>query len=152
MVSAHKLISLVDEKLKENELIVPMWKLDRVKTGTSIITFSTPESLEAILYYLKLDPPASLEDPLFRSRKFKGKPLSQVGFAKHFQTINERCVGIPNLQSKFRSHAVGRKYFATTLNDVGIPQLTIDFFLSHSLGPVTGAYIKPTVETLKNHY
>jgi hypothetical protein len=61
------------------------------KTGTSIITFSTPESLEAILYYLKLDPPESLEDilyylkldppeslddPLFRSRKFKGKPLS----------------------------------------------------------------------------
>jgi hypothetical protein len=46
------------------------------KTGTSIITFSTPESLEAILYYLKLDPPESLDDPLFRSRKFKGKPLS----------------------------------------------------------------------------
>jgi hypothetical protein len=81
----------VDEKLKENDLIVPMWKLYRGKTGTSIITFSTPESLEAILYYLKLDPPESLEailyylkldppesldDPLFRSRKFKGKPLS----------------------------------------------------------------------------
>jgi hypothetical protein len=27
MVSAHKLISLVEEKLKENELIVPMWAL-----------------------------------------------------------------------------------------------------------------------------
>ena len=59
---------------------------------------------------------------------------------------------MPNLQSKFRSHAVGRKYFATTLNDVGMPQLTIDFFLGHSLGLVTGAYIKPKVETLKNHY
>jgi hypothetical protein len=59
---------------------------------------------------------------------------------------------MPNLQSKFRSHAVGRKYFATTLNDVGIPQITIDFFLGHSLGPVTGAYIKPKVETLKEHY
>ena len=58
----------MDEKLKENDLIVPMWKLYRGKTGTSIITF--------ILYYLKLDPPESLDDPLFRSRKFKGKPLS----------------------------------------------------------------------------
>ncbi|MFZ0441669.1 MAG: hypothetical protein WAL81_03460 [Methanobacterium sp.] len=47
---------------------------------------------------------------------------------------------------------VGRKWFATTLNDVGIPQITIDFFLGHSLGAVTGAYIKPNVETLKDHY
>ena len=69
-----------------------MWKFNRVKTGTPIITFSTPESLEAILYYLKLDPPASLESPIFRSRKFKEKPLSQVGFAKQFQTIMKDVV------------------------------------------------------------
>jgi len=153
MVSVEDLINLVEEKQKEYELIVPMWKLSRVKTGTSIITFSTPESLEAILEYLKIDPPETLESPLFRSNKIKGMPISDGGFDKYFHMLNDKCgFGKPNLQSKFRSHAVGRKWFATTLNDVGIPQITIDFFLGHSLGAVTGAYIKPNVETLKDHY
>jgi integrase len=153
MLPVDELIKLVEEKQKEFELIFPMWTLSRVKTGTPIITFSTPESLIAILEYLKIDPPASLESPLFRSNKIKDKEISDGGLDKYFHMLNNKCgFGKPNLQSKFRSHAVGRKWFATTLNDVGIPQITIDFFLGHSLGAVTGAYIKPNVETLKDQY
>ena len=152
-VSIDALIDLVEEKQKEYELIVPMWKLSRIKTGTPIITFSTPESLTAILEYLKIDPPMTLESPLFRSNKIKDMAISDEGFGKYFNQLNDKCgFGKPNSQAKFRSHAVGRKWFATTLNDVGIPQITIDFFLGHSLGAVTGAYIKPNVETLKDHY
>ena len=152
-VSVDDLIHLVEEKQKDNSLIVPCWKISRIKTGTPIITFCTSESLVAILDYLKIDPPLQLESPLFRSSYKKEIGISPIGLAKYFKKINELCkFGTPNLQIKFRSHAVGRKYFATTLNKIGIPQLTIDFFLGHSLGQVTEAYIKPDVETLKNHY
>ncbi|MFZ0441670.1 MAG: hypothetical protein WAL81_03465 [Methanobacterium sp.] len=83
-----------------------MWKLSRIKTGTPIITFSTPESLTAILEYLKIDPPITFESPLFRSNKIKDMAISDGGFDKYFHMLNDKCgFGKPNLQAKFRSHA-----------------------------------------------
>jgi len=152
-VSVDDLIQLVEEKEKENIPIVPIWKITRIKTETPIITFSTPESLTAILEYLKIDPPEKLESFLFRSNRKKETELGGIPLSQYFKKLNDKCgFGEPDRQVKFRSHAVGRKYFATTLNDVGIPQLTIDFFLGHSIDDTTEAYIKPKVETLKNHY
>lgn len=151
-VPVDELVEII-EKIPEDTVIIPCWKLMRIKTEAPLITFSTPESVTAILEYIKIDPPLTLESPLFRSNKVKDKEISDGGLIKYFHKLNELCgFGKSHLQGKFISHSVGRKWFATTLNDVGIPQLTIDFFLAHSLGPVTSAYIKPNIKTLKEHY
>ncbi len=45
-----------------------------------------------------------------------------------------------------------RKYFATTLYKVGLPQLSIDWFLGHKIEKTTAAYFKMDTESLKNQY
>jgi integrase len=45
---------------------VPMWHIQRIKSGTSHVTFNTPETTKTILYYLDENPPKSIDDPLFR--------------------------------------------------------------------------------------
>jgi len=39
--------------LSTREHIIPTWHVERVKTGEPYFTFSSPESIEAILNYLK---------------------------------------------------------------------------------------------------
>jgi hypothetical protein len=37
--------------------IVPMWHIQRIKSGTSHVTFNTPETTRKIIEYLKEHPP-----------------------------------------------------------------------------------------------
>ena len=52
--------------------MVPMWNIQRIKSGTSYITFNTPESTKKILEYLNEHPPQNVEDPLVRGKTGKG--------------------------------------------------------------------------------
>lgn len=152
IVSIGDIIQELEYNNDQSIILVPCFKIIRVKTGTPIITFCTPECLTRLLEYLKQDPPTKLTDPLFRT--LEGKPLRDNVIARYFQTLNKKCgFGKTNRQVKFRSHAVGRKYFATTLiNKVGLQQITIDFFLGHSLGKTSTAYFKADPESLKEQY
>lgn len=62
-------IAQITEKLTDKRNIVPTWKIRRYKTGMPYITFSTPESLEAMLLYMnwrsKNYPFKSLDDWIF---------------------------------------------------------------------------------------
>ena len=60
----RELIEIVEEKRLKNQLMIPTWHITRIKTEMSYVTFSSPESLTAILDYLKTDHPKSLKDPL----------------------------------------------------------------------------------------
>ena len=132
---------------------LPCFKITRQKTKIKLITFCTPEALDAIIEYLETHPPQYLEAPLFRTKD--EKPLTDTLLAKYFQYLNNKCGfgTLDNGQVKFRSHAVGRKYFATTIqNKVGLQQITIDFMSGRSIGKTSSAYFKADPETLKEQY
>jgi integrase len=136
----------------ESNLIVPTWKFISQKTNQPTITFSTPESLDAILYYLKTEPPKTIDEPLFHSNLYKNKPISRRGITQYFAKINRNCAfESRGRQGYFKSHNL-RKFFATTLYRKELQQLTIDWLLSHKIDPVTSSYFKLHVQSLKEQY
>jgi integrase len=131
-----------------NDILVPTWNITRIKTDMKYVTFSSPESVEAILNYLKSDPPHKLSDPLFRTGP---KPTKHETFCIYFQRLNDRCnFGKPDLQSFFRSHAM-RKYFATTISE-HISKLKVDRLLGHRVDDQTNSYFKTNLPELKEAY
>ena len=148
MFSVDEVIQMIEEKRKENPLMIPTWNINRIKTEMPYTTFSSPESLTAILDYLKSDPPKNLEDPLFRTGI---KPTRHITFYVYFQRLNNRCnFGKPDLQSFFRSHSL-RKYFATTISE-HIPKLKVDRMLGHKVDRITDSYFKTNLPELKEAY
>lgn len=148
MLDVDELIELVEEKRKQNPLMIPTWNIIRIKTEMPYITFSTPESLTAILDYLKSDPPGSITDPLFRNH---GKPIQNIPFYTYFLRLNKKCgFGKPDRQSFFRSHSL-RKYFATTISE-HIPKLKVDRMLGHRVDAITDSYFKTNLPELKQSY
>jgi hypothetical protein len=100
----RELIEIVEEKRLKNQLMIPTWHITRIKTEMSYVTFSSPESLTAILDYLKTDHPKSLKDPLFRTGINPTRPQT---FCFYFQRLNNKCnFGKPDLQPFFRSYAM----------------------------------------------
>ena len=151
-IDIEELIHLIKVQKEKNQIIIPTWQLTRKKTGKPFISFSTPESLDILLEYLKSDPPQKLETPLIRGNN-PNKPLNRRALFKHLERINDKCeFGKPHRQIKIRSHAIGRKYFTNVLYHNGLQQLSIDFFLAHNIDKTTSAYFKNDIESLKNQY
>ena len=151
-IDIEELIHLIKVQKETNPIIIPTWQLTRKKTGKPFISFSTPESLDILLEYLKSDPPQKLETPLIRGYD-PNKPLNRRALFKHLERINDKCeFGKPHRQIKIRSHAIGRKYFTNVLYHNGLQQLSIDFFLAHTIDKTTSAYFKNDIESLKNQY
>jgi hypothetical protein len=120
----------------------------RIKTGMQYTTFSTPESLTAIINYLIKYPPINIESPLFRTDR-TNNPTKPNTFASYFYRLNITCnFGKPDRFSFLRSHAM-RKYLATTLYKIGLPQLSIDWLLGHKIDKTTNAYFKNDISKLK---
>ena len=151
-IDIDKLIHLIKVQKERTPIIIPTWQLTRKKTRKPFISFSTPESLDVLLEYLKSDPPKKLETPLIRGNN-PDKPLNRRALFKHLERLNDKCeFGKPHRQIKMRSHAIGRKYFTNVLYHNGLQQLSIDFFLAHSIDKTTSAYFKNDIESLKNLY
>ena len=64
-----EITDILTKKHDNNELIVATWHIIRIKTNYPYYTFSTYESIDAILNYLKSDPPESENSFLFRTRQ-----------------------------------------------------------------------------------
>jgi integrase len=101
---------------------VPMWHIQRMKTGTSHITFNTPETTNTILCYLIEHPPKNIDDPLFRGKTDK-KFRSDV-FQRFLRKLNKQC-GWEDVgrQIFFHSHIL-RKFFSNKLEESGMPIIT----------------------------
>jgi hypothetical protein len=69
-------------------------------------TFSSPESLTAIINYLIKYPPLNRESPLFRTDR-TNESTKSYAFSTYFLRLNNTCgFGKPDRQSFFRSHAL----------------------------------------------
>lgn len=146
-------IGQIAEILQKRHNIIPNWKINRFKTGMPYITFSTPESFEALLVYLNSrqnkEPFTSLNDWIFVSN---GTKMSGHVISTYFRRINEKA-GFEKLKHSvfFHTHAL-RKFFGTTLHKKGIQRLNYDFMMGHKIDQIAEAYIKPNVDSLKREY
>lgn len=147
-------ITPISENLENRRNIIPTWRIYRYKTEMPYITFSTPESVEALLRYMnsrnKEHPFKSLDDWLFLAEE--DKQLSANTLAIYFHRLNEKA-GFEKLQHSvfFHSHAL-RKFFGSTLHEKGIQRLNYDFMMGHTVDNLADAYIKPNVNSLKREY
>jgi integrase len=143
----------ISEILQEKRNVIPTWKINRFKTGMPYITFSTPESMEALLVYMNSryneQPFTSLEDWIFISN---GTQMSGHVISTYFRRINDKA-GFEKLKHSvfFHTHAL-RKFFGTTLHNKGIQRLNYDFMMGHKIDQLAEAYIKPNVDSLKLEY
>lgn len=139
---------------RENIDKIPCWKIRRYKTKMPYFTFSSPESVEAILNYL--DDMESREryitPDMYLFTTSRMEQIGPVTLTTTFRKINDRC-GFGKLGKFrfFRSHNL-RKYFATTLYTAGVREKTIDWLLGHKIIVVNGRYIKSDIESVKQEY
>lgn len=146
-----KLIDAIESK----EDLVIYWRVERVKTGNKYFTFSSPETSDFILKYLKElhracpDYIPKPDDILFRPNNISITPdsLSQM-----FKRINKRA-GLKKNDGKLtvRPHLL-RKVFSTTLERNKFPHLYTRWLMGHSIDSTTAAYFKADPEALKEDY
>lgn len=137
-------------KLMNEDYIIPLWDIKRVKTGANYFTFSSPESVYAILTHLAAHPPETMDSYIFQGTN--GNHLTTAPIQKYFRKINKKCGwGKKGRQIFFRSHNL-RKWFASTLYAHKIPQLTIDWWLGHRINDTTAAYFKFDYKKLREQY
>ena len=147
-------MDLITERLEKSRNIIPTWRIKRYKTGMPYITFSTPESMEALILYMNKRtkdgyPFKSLKDYIFLSN---GKKITDSVLAIYFNRLNN-AIGFGKVghYAFFHSHAL-RKFFGSTLNNKGIQRINYDFMMGHQVDKIADAYIKPNAETLKREY
>ncbi|TMS41009.1 MAG: site-specific integrase [Methanobacterium sp.] len=154
-------ISKIAKKIKNIENPIGTWRIQQIKTSKHIITFSTPESINAIVDYLLIrekdnKPITNLKDPLFVTDRHNNR-ISENGYSYIFQRINQRAgfgrdyKGENKGKHFFTSHKL-RKYFASVLYKNKLSQTKIDWMLGHSIKKVTEAYFLADIPTLKNQY
>ena len=147
-------IKELTNKLKENENEIPTWSIRRYKTNMPYVTFSSPESVKAINDYIderyeKGKKFKSINDCLFESR---GKHIGKIIIVAYFSRLNDLCgFGFSKRQRFFKAHAL-RKFFATTLKNNGMDNLTSEWLIGHKINSITNAYIKPDIYRLKKDY
>ena len=142
---------LLEIKLQD-DLIVGTWNVRRKKTNMDYVTFSSPESIIYILEYLIQSPPKNLKSPLFRIARNSDTRLTYGTLNMKFARINDELeYGKIGTNRFFHSHTL-RKLFATTLYKKKLQQLTVDWFLGHKIDPITEAYFKSDIDSLREQY
>ena len=147
--SIEDLISEIDKQRNP----IATWRIKRIKTGMFYFTYSSPESIYAILDYLlareRNSTSIELNSPLFASNN---KLMSAKSFVNYFGDLNDTCgFGFVGRQHFFKAHNL-RKFFASTLQEHMVPQIVTDWLLGHKIESTTNAYFKPDINSLKNEY
>ena len=146
-------IGVLKSKLTENnDLKVATWYVTRKKTKYNYTSFSTSESINYILDYLTQSPPKDNDSNLFRTARNQNIPLEYNAFKNYFARLNDELkYGTVGRQRFFHSHVL-RSLFASTLYKNKLPELVVHWLLGHQINPVTEAYFKADIESLKNQY
>jgi integrase len=151
LLNVDVLNDMVHQKEKQNTLIVATWHVIRTKTKMPYVTFSTSESIKAILKYLHYNPPESLDDPLFRVENVNRK-LTVKALTTYFYRLNTKCEFGKTGRLIFLHSHVYRKYFASTLYKNKLPELNVHWMLGHKIDKVTEAYFKSDINALREQY
>ena len=147
--------AMIDGYEKEDyEHVVGTWNICREKTGRSYYTFSTRQSIMAIITYLHA---RQLKNGTIQNRgevlfdNF-GEEISAISFTKNFQRINDTAgLGFSERQRYLTSHAL-RKYFASISLQNGLSEVEIDCLLGHDIKDFKSSFFQLESSTLKKGY
>jgi integrase len=140
--------------LKKKKNIVPIWKKHRMKTGVYFITFSTPESVNAIITYLldqeKNNKPITGRDHYLFG--YQSEPMNRDTFTKYFTRLNKRC-GFGNIgkYGYFTSHTL-RAYFGTIMHNNEVAVYDYKKMMGKTIPPDMEPYVKPDEKHLQQQY
>lgn len=154
-IELKDLPSIWGDRPKWVETVNPLvWYSCRVKTSKHFFTFSTPESFELILDYLRKWPPQKLEPetPLFRTF-VEDRKIGNRGFNRIYTYYNNQCSFGKAKDDKiyFRSHNM-RKLYGNQLKK-GIGYMDTDKLLAHGdKNRTRGDYLKADIEDLYEKY
>lgn len=131
------------------------WQINRVKTGKSYFTFTSPEASELIKNYLQelyrshLDYDPKPEDQFFRNNNVPigGQALRSM-FRRYHDKSGNRTV---NKTIIVRPHRL-RKYFATTLEKNKMQHTATRYMMGHTIEKTTEAYFKADPKSIKDDY
>lgn len=143
--------------VKEKGDLIPLWSIERIKTGNPYFTFSSPENVDKIVDYLDFlhtkhpNYKPNSQDKLFRNINLN-QSLEPQSISAYFRTVNKRCgFRIVGNSILVRPHSL-RKYFATTLEKNKMPHLATRWLMGHSIDSTTSAYFKADPEAVKQDY
>src|SRR5450759_1264511 len=136
----------------------------REKAQVDYTTFISPEAKQALKNYFderNRDEKLKVKgqnDNIFvtyehgKNNSDKGNKLGGRTFLKNFHELGEQLgYGNEGFMVKSRSHAL-RKFFASTLENAGMPKNKIDFMLGHTPSGNDFAYFQTDIEKLKELY
>lgn len=146
----------IRNSLPTNQHIIPTWHIQRIKTGEYYYTFSSPESVEAILDYLeyreaKNKPILGVKEPLFIGRR-PGDLLNKYTMTSAFQKINDDA-GFEAVGNKryFTSHEL-RRFFSDQAFKSGMQERDIKWLRGQKPRDTLNRYVKPDPQNLKIEY
>ncbi len=153
---------IIFEKIGDNAEI-GIVSVRRQKSQTDYTTFISSEAVTALKNYYderNRDPDLKIKsenDIVFVTYKHgkgkgRGEKITKQTFGKGFKELGEE-LGYRNgkFHIKSKSHAL-RKFFATTLENAGMPKNKIDFMLGHTPNSNDLAYFRTDIDKLKNLY
>jgi site-specific recombinase XerD len=146
----------IENKLLKMDQIVGTWKIEKIRTGKSYVTFNSPESTIAIIRYLndrerKNKSITSMKDPLFVNSQ--NKSLSVFTHGSIFKRINNRAnFGYITEKRRFFSSTMLRKYFKAKLHESGVDEATVNAFLGQNLNMDIEYNSEAEITYLKNVY
>ena len=149
-------IEKIADILFKMDKIVGTWKIVKNRTGKPYVTFSTPESINAILSYLldrkrKNKAIKSLNEPLFVNSHNQQLNVSAHGAI--FKRINTRAnFGYITKNRRFFSSTMLRKYFKTKLYESGVDGSTINAILGQNLDSNTNYLSNSEIKLMKTNY
>ena len=146
----------IRSSIPDNEHVVPNWNIKRIKTGEQYYTYSSPESVNAILDYLehqeakkkKVNNP---DGPLFIG-KSPEKVLDERSFNSAFRKINDDA-GFERVGSKryFTSHEL-RRFFSDQIFKAGMTETEVKWLRGQIPKDTLNRYIKPDPKNLEIKY
>jgi len=146
----------IRNSLTENQHTIPTWHIQRLKTGKYYYTFSSPESVEAILNYMEYreamnKPIIGLDEPLFIGRN-PGNILNKYTMTSAFQKINDDA-GFEKVGNKryFTSHEL-RRFFSYQSLRTGLQEKDVKWLLGQKPKDTLNRYVKPDPQNLKIQY
>lgn len=143
-------IPMLESFIKENKDYCPIFRKKRIKTDAPFTTFCTPETLKAIVDYIRnrSKPYESKDDTLFGYENQQGgNSLENM-----IRRVNDKAnFGWQGTSRFFTAHKM-RKFFTTTLYANRIPELTIRWYLGHKVDKTTDAYFKTNIKTHLKEY
>ncbi len=136
----NKDLKIILTQLENQDDIIPLFEMVRLKTNYPYYTCCSPEATTAIIEFLKTRNTLSLEEKLFKYNK--------TSILTMFQRLNEK-MGWGRVKGRrfFRSHAL-RKFNATAIEDIGFAN-TIQ---GRQADSITNAYFKHNPKRIKEKY